>query len=186
MFEPYSTNLRDEGSGTTDPPRTEEEGVAMLEFAIAVFGIVFGILIVIDLGLAISQYMLLSQAGQEGVRFMAQLPQFEPSPSGGYTDIGGTAVDIQNCIDGLPSAIACRHYFAQQRVREALQTIDQFDSFGVSGGLPQITTYYTPANSGTGSTDDTVAIELRGTYTGFFLNFPMLVDHQSAYLYEGV
>ncbi len=167
---------------------TGERGVAMLEFAIVSLGIIFGLLLTFDVGLAISQYMLLSQAGYEGLQLASVLPDLEDTTiSGPEVNISATAAEIVACVDKLPSTIACQHFLVQQRIRSALQQINAFDSIGIKVGIPDITTEYTPSTAGTGVEDDTVSVQLEVDYNGFFLPaLPLVIDIQAAYLYEDI
>ncbi len=165
----------------------EERGTALLEFAIVVWGVVFGILIVLDVSLAVSQYMLFSQASYEGLRLGTTLPELEVSPAEGYTDITASTEEEEACVQRLPSAIPCQHYLIHDRIRRALENINLFDRVGILGGPQSITTFYVPSSAGTGTNDDTITVRLVGNYTGFFLpDIPLVIDLQGAYLFEDI
>lgn len=167
--------------------KREEQGTALLEFAIVVWGVVLGILIVLDVSLAVSQYMLFSQASYEGLRLGTTLPELEVSPDEGFSDVTATESQEEACVQRLPSAIPCQHYLIHDRIRRALENINLFDRVGIIGDPQSITTFYVPSSAGTGTDDDTITVQLRGNYTGFLLpNIPLVIDLQSAYLFEDI
>ncbi|MCB0324177.1 MAG: pilus assembly protein, partial [Bdellovibrionales bacterium] len=156
----------------------DESGVAILEWSIVLSATLLLMLTFFDMCLALTQYAMLTNAANEGLRLAQVLPALEPTSPAGLTDLIPTTAQHDACINATFVAFPCQQYLVQLRVQNALQRIEESNSLPLSVDAVSITTFYS-------TTDDRVGLQVTGNFIGFFLpSIPLRVDTQGAYLYE--
>ena len=169
----------------------QEQGAALVEFAIVAAGMLFGFLMFIDICYAACNYFTLSGIAAEALRAGGRVPELESKPPTylPYTDTiislkpatssRPTAAEQAACDSGTPTTFWCGQNVMHQRIKTMLDNVE----LQVVPSSIIYSTNYIPKTA-VSPDADTVSVSIEARYRGFILiNWPIRVSAQGPYLF---
>jgi hypothetical protein len=159
-------------------------GSVLLEFGIVIAGVMFGVLLLTDIGRALNEYLKLTHVVAEGAKTGTRVAGLQAGTKydldQDMTDLTGTGetiVDVCSGVAGGASGQPCGHLLIQQRVRFLLQNM----SFIIDLNNTHITTEL--AASGSGVSTAMITVTVSSQYDGMLLrHIPLGTSYQGPYL----
>ncbi len=163
--------------------RSDQNGTALTEFAIAVPLLATLILGMVDVGALMINYVQFEQAAREGVRTAGRLVSLD-STAPHFSPNNIATSNEKTICDASPNLAMCGHTLIHSRVRHILRTQN---TWSVDLLNVQVTSNFDPLPGGcavVNPDEDSVEIQLNGLYQGYFISYNMNVTMRGPYLFQ--